>query len=139
MSDLYRTPPSSPGNQSVPYAPQKYLSPSTPPPNMPPTPPAPKKSFLDGFTNSMKSLYANLKTPPKAANQGMDSGAVSTPANSQTSIFDGGKKKRRTRHSMKGKGKGKSKTGGSYKKKGMMSKTRKGKKGRKGKHSTYKR
>ena len=118
MSDSYTSPTSTPNKMATPGAPQKYMASSTPPPNMPPTPDAPKKSFLDGFTNSMKSFYDNLKSPTKTNDQSMDNGA--NPA-AQQSIFDGGKKKRRTAHKSRGKK-------GGNPKKGMTSKTRKGKK-----------
>lgn len=120
MSDMYTTPVTTPVKAAAPGAPQKYTEPSTPPPTMPPTPNAPKKSFLDGFTTSMKSFYDNLKTPTKSTDQPMDNNV--DPAAVQPSIFDGGKKKRRkTAHKSRGKMGGNSK-------KGMASKTRKGRK-----------
>ena len=120
MSDSYTSPTSTPSRMATPGAPQKYMEPSTPPPNMPSTSPAPRKSLLSGFTNSMKSFYDNLKTPTKTNDQSMDVGA-NPDANqaTQQSVFDGGKKKRRTAH------KNRSKTGGKSKKY-MRSKSRKG-------------
>lgn len=120
MSDSYTSPPSTPNRMDTPGAPQKYMAPSTPPPNMPPTPDAPKKSFLDGFTTSMKRFYDNLKTPTKTNVQSVDNNV--NPSVNQPSIFDGGKKKRRkTAHKSRGKK-------GGNPKKGMASKTRKGRK-----------
>lgn len=137
MSDSYTSPTSTPSRMATPGAPQKYMEPSTPTPNMPSTPPAPRKSLLSGFTNSMKSFYDNLKTPTKTNDQSMDNDASSS---NQPSIFDGGKKKRRTAHKSRGKKGGKSKKymgsksrkGGKYHTRGGKRQT-KNRKGRKGK------
>ena len=95
MSDSYTSPPTTPNKMVTPGAPQKYMASSTPLPNMPPTPNAPKKSFFDGFTTSMKSFYDNLKTPTKTNDQSMDNNV--NPSVNQSSIFDGGKKNRKGR------------------------------------------